>query len=180
MFGVISDWIGLIGGIVGIASGAASVFSAKSAATSNRIAKDALEENKKITRVTLEDAIHSSRENNFVAFMVLWGATGQQRQDTTNRDDRHLPAHHCTSNGARPRSTSALTCKSSASSFISFTLKAIRPVHFCETVDREQCNVSATSACVRPLSPIRRLTFSPTVGESTKMFVTLTSNHEYS
>lgn len=63
MFGVISDWIGLIGGIVGIASGAASVFSAKSAATSNRIAKDALEENKKITKVTLEDAIHSSQEN---------------------------------------------------------------------------------------------------------------------
>lgn len=75
--------------------------------------------------------------------------------------------HHFTSNGARPRSTSALTCKSSASSFISFALKAIRPVHFCETVDREQRNVSATSACVRPLSPMRRLTFSPTVGEST-------------
>lgn len=81
-----------------------------------------------------------------------------------------MPIHHFTSNGARPRSTSALTCKSSASSFISFALKAIRPVHFCETVDREQRNVSATSACVRPLSPIRRLTFSPTVGESTKMF----------
>lgn len=79
--------------------------------------------------------------------------------------------HHFTSNGARPRSTSALTCKSSASSFISFALKAIRPVHFCETVDREQRNVSATSACVRPLSPMRRLTFSPTVGESTKMAV---------
>ncbi len=89
-------------------------------------------------------------------------------------------SHHATSNGARPRSTSALTCKSSASSFISFTLKAIRPVHFCETVDRAQCNVSATSACVRPLSPIRRLTFSPTVGESTKIFFTLTSNHECS
>lgn len=118
------------------------------------------------------DAYHLRRENIFVAFMVLWGATGQQRQDATNRDDRHLPAHYDTSNGARPRSTSALTCKSSASSFISFTLKAIRPVHFCETVDREQCNVSATSACVRPLSPIRRLTFSPTVGESTKCFHT--------
>lgn len=70
-----------------------------------------------------------------------------------------MPIHHFTSNGARPRSTSALTCKSSASSLISFALKAIRPVHFCETVDREQRNVSATSACVRPLSPIRRLTF---------------------
>lgn len=55
-----------------------------------------------------------------------------------------MPIHHFTSNGARPRSTSALTCKSSASSFISFALKAIRPVHFCETVDREQRNVSAT------------------------------------
>lgn len=86
--------------------------------------------------------------------------------------------HHFTSNGARPRSTSALTCKSSASSLISFTLKAIRPVHFCETVDREHCNVSATSACVRPLSPIRRFTLSPTVGESTNIFFTLLSNHE--
>lgn len=102
------------------------------------------------------------------------------RNGKCQRRQNKVPIHHFTSNGARPRSTSALTCKSSASSFISFALKAIRPVHFCETVDREQRNISATSACVRPLSPIRRLTFSPTVGESTKMFVTLTSNHEYS
>ncbi|AFL05222.1 hypothetical protein BBB_1632 [Bifidobacterium bifidum BGN4] len=38
-----------------------------------------------------------------------------------------------------------LTCKSSASSFISFTLKAIRPVHFWDTVEREQPNAWATS-----------------------------------
>lgn len=118
--------------------------------------------------------------------LTITGATAStvselsERLKSGNSTRSVMNQHHFTSNGARPRSTSALTCKSSASSFISFALKAIRPVHFCETVDREQRNVSATSACVRPLSPMRRLTFSPTVGESAKMFVTLTSNHEYS
>ena len=92
MFGVISDWIGLIGGIVGIASGAASVFSAKSAATSNRIAKDALEENKKITKVTLEDAIHSSQENDMeweYSFYDVDVAPGRSRIDFESDERGH-------------------------------------------------------------------------------------------
>lgn len=128
---------------------------------------------------------HSQRVTGLALRFLCDRPSVPRHQERSNRNGKcrrrqnKVPIHHFTSNGARPRSTSALTCKSSASSFISFALKAIRPVHFCETVDREQRNISATSACVRPLSPIRRLTFSPTVGESTKMFVTLTSNHEY-
>lgn len=78
--GQVMNWVGLIGGIVGIIGGVASVFSAKSAATSNRIAEDALNENKKITKLTLEDVVHRSEEND-----VEWEYVVLETDDASGR-----------------------------------------------------------------------------------------------
>lgn len=104
------------------------------------------------------DAYHLRRENIFVAFMVLWGATGQQRQDATNRDDRHLPAHHDASGGSWPRRPSIETSKQSAMRDTSRKVKFFRPRSLFESACSLNPASSASSRCVICFARNSRLT----------------------